>query len=118
MLFFQAIPRTAMALDSDSDSDYGARGKKKKRFGGVDVRQSHRGSKSQTYQEGEHYGDDFEDNAPMAESSYYMDAEGMQYEEDHEIEAVLNHSRDEGREEDPEDLWSENIVGPFLPVCG
>ena len=32
------------------------------------------------------------------------------YQEEDEIEAVLGHSREEGREDDPEDLWFENLV--------
>ena len=113
-LFSLAIPRPAAGLDTDSDSDYGARSKKRKRFGQLELRQSHRNGKLADYREegGVHYGDDFEDDAPMngEGSTYYVNPENAQYEEEHEIELVLNHSRDEGREDDPEDLWMDNIV--------
>jgi len=39
----------------------------------------------------------------------YVDPNAELYEQD-EIEAVLGHCRDEGREDDPEDLWFENVV--------
>lgn len=35
------------------------------------------------------------------------------YQEEDEIEAVLGHSREEGREDDSEDLWFENLVRLF-----
>ncbi|KIJ49638.1 hypothetical protein M422DRAFT_161169 [Sphaerobolus stellatus SS14] len=44
------------------------------------------------------------------EPGYYApEKDYNQYEEDHEIEAVLSHMRDEGRESDSEDIWHENI---------
>jgi len=49
------------------------------------------------------------------ENGYYADP-NVQYEEEHEIEAVLGHSRDEGHENDPEDRWFENIVSRILVV--
>ena len=42
------------------------------------------------------------------QNGYYVDP-NVQYQED-KIEAVLGHGRDEGREDDPEDRWFENIV--------
>ena len=45
---------------------------------------------------------------------YAPEKEYTQYEEDHEIEAVLSHMREEGRENDPEDIWHENIVRSSL----
>ncbi|KAF9010521.1 P-loop containing nucleoside triphosphate hydrolase protein [Cyathus striatus] len=40
--------------------------------------------------------------------AYYADP-NAQYQEEDEIEAVLGHTRDEGHEDDPEDLWFENV---------
>jgi len=37
------------------------------------------------------------------------------YQEEDEIEAVLGHTHDEGREDDPEDLWFENVR--IYPLC-
>ncbi|KAI0318392.1 SNF2 family N-terminal domain-containing protein [Amylostereum chailletii] len=90
---------------SDSDSEYGARSKKKKRarVAGDEVRSSNRGGKVPNYT------DDVEDFEQFDEHpGYYIDT-SLQEKETDEIEAVLGHSRDEGREDDPEDLWSENI---------
>ncbi|EGO25230.1 hypothetical protein SERLADRAFT_361029 [Serpula lacrymans var. lacrymans S7.9] len=42
------------------------------------------------------------------ETGYYVDP-NAQFKEEDEIEAVLSHCRDEGREDDSEDLWSDNI---------
>jgi chromodomain-helicase-DNA-binding protein 1 len=39
---------------------------------------------------------------------YYLDPQ-LAKEED-EIEAVLSHCRDEGREDETEDLWYDNVV--------
>jgi chromodomain-helicase-DNA-binding protein 1 len=47
----------------------------------------------------------FEDD----EEPQYADP-NTQYQEEDEIEAVLGHTRDEGRENDPDDLWLENVV--------
>ena len=98
---------------SDSDSEYGARSKKKKkpRLSADEVRTSSRGVKVLNY------ADDVEDFEQFDEPhpGYYIDPNGQEKEND-EIEAVLGHARDEGHEDDHEDLWYENIVSPsFTP---
>ncbi|KAK7005747.1 ATP-dependent DNA helicase [Favolaschia claudopus] len=92
--------------DSDSDSDYGARAKKKKkvRSTGDEVRVSSRGTKVPNYIDDVQDFEKFEDPDP----NYYV-GPAIQYLEEDEIEAVLAHTRDEGRETDPEDLWFENV---------
>ncbi|KAH9176362.1 SNF2 family N-terminal domain-containing protein [Lactarius sanguifluus] len=91
---------------SDSDSEYGARSKKKKkpRVSGDEVRTSSRGAKVLNY------ADDVEDFEQFDEPhpGYYIDPNAQEKEND-EIEAVLGHARDEGHEDDPEDLWYENL---------
>ncbi|TFY57604.1 hypothetical protein EVG20_g8476, partial [Dentipellis fragilis] len=91
---------------SDSDSEYGARSKKKKkpRLSADEVRTSTRGVKVPNYT------DDIEDFAQFDEPDpgYYIDASAHLKEED-EIELVLSHSREEGHENDPEDLWYDNV---------
>jgi hypothetical protein len=54
---------------------------------------------------------DFEKFEEQDEDSngYYVDP-NIQYQEEDEIETVLGHSREEGREDDPEDIWYENVV--------
>jgi chromodomain-helicase-DNA-binding protein 1 len=94
---------------SDSDSEYGARSKKKKkpRVSGDEVRTSTRGVRVPNY------ADDVEDFEQFDEPhpGYYIDPNAQEKEND-EIEAVLGHARDEGHEDDPEDLWYENLVSP------
>lgn len=51
------------------------------------------------------------------DAGYNPEQDYGSYEEDHEIEAVLAHMRDEGRENDPEDIWHDNIVGVFTFCC-
>jgi chromodomain-helicase-DNA-binding protein 1 len=95
--------------DSDSDSDYGSRNKKKRKLnrpGELDGK-SIRGSRPDYREEGDHYGDDFEDDVP---TNGYANHEGLGLEEEHEIESVLAHTRDEGHENDPDDKWQENMV--------
>ena len=93
---------------SDSDSDYGARSKKKKkpRVSGDEIRVSSRGNKIPNYYE------DNQDLAMLSEEeaveTYYVDPSLTK--EDDEIEAVLSHCRDEAHEDDPEDLWYSNVV--------
>jgi chromodomain-helicase-DNA-binding protein 1 len=96
---------------SDSDSDYGSRAKKKKRpkVSGDELRVSSRGVKIPNYV------DDVQDFGQFDEeedggSAYYVDP-NVPYKEEDEIEAVLSHGREEGREDDPEDLWFDNVVG-------
>ncbi|KAF5321609.1 hypothetical protein D9619_002024 [Psilocybe cf. subviscida] len=98
------------ASSSDSDSDYGARAhkkKKKQRASSSEVRISSRGTKVPNYV------DDIQDfekyESADEEQGYYVDP-NTQYQEEDEIEAVIGHSREEGREEDPEDVWFENIA--------
>jgi chromodomain-helicase-DNA-binding protein 1 len=95
---------------SDSDSEYGARSKKKKkpRVSGDELRSSTRGVKVPNY------ADDVEDFEQFDEPypGYYIDPNAQEKEND-EIEAVLGHTRDEGHEDDPEDLWYENLVSPL-----
>jgi chromodomain-helicase-DNA-binding protein 1 len=59
------------------------------------------------------YADDVEDFEQFDEPhpGYYIDPNAQEKEND-EIEAVLGHARDEGHEDDHEDLWYENIVSP------
>ncbi len=94
---------------SDSDSEYGARSKKKKkpRVSGDELRTSSRGVKVPNY------ADDVEDFEQFDEPhpGYYIDPNAQEKEND-EIEAVLGHTRDEGHEDDPEDRWYENLVSP------
>ena len=98
---------------SDSDSEYGARSKKKKRprLSGDELRTSSRGVKVPNY------ADDVEDFEQFDEPypGYYIDPNAQEKEND-EIEAVLGHARDEGHEDDPEDLWYENLVS-LHPFC-
>ncbi|KAI0706827.1 transcription regulator [Cerioporus squamosus] len=102
----KVVPRQS-APDSDSDSDYGARSKKKKRTraAGDEIRVSSRGNKIPNYVDDVQDFEQFED-----------DADGMTYEataaplkEEDEIEAVLGHCREEGREDEPEDDFYHNI---------
>ena len=100
------------ASSSDSDSEYGSRSHKKKKKSGApadEVRISSRGTKVPNYvddvQDFEKFEEPVED-----QNGYYVDP-NIQYQEEDEIESVLGHGRDEGREDDPEDLWFENIVG-------
>lgn len=95
--------------DSDSDSDYGSRSKKKKkpRVSGEEIRISSRGGKVPNYT------DDVQALAELSEEEvdqgYYADP-NVQLKEEDEIESVLSHCRDEGHEDDPEDVWFENVV--------
>ncbi|KAI0029970.1 SNF2 family N-terminal domain-containing protein [Vararia minispora EC-137] len=93
-------------VTSDSDSDYGARSKKKKKARVIadEIRTSSRGGKVPNYT------DDVEDFEQFDEPDpgYYYDTTAQQVETD-EIEAVLSHYRDENHVSDPEDSWYENI---------
>lgn len=103
------------ASSSDSDSDYGARAHKKKkkaRPSADEVRVSSRGGKVPNYVDDVQDFEKFEDDDEGGENTYFADP-NQQYQEEDEIEAVLNHSRDEGREDDTEDLWFENVVCLF-----
>jgi chromodomain-helicase-DNA-binding protein 1 len=116
------VPRSRLALthpaaasrhhsDSDSDSEYGSRSHKKKkkaRASTEDIRVSSRGGKIPNYIDDVEGFEKFEEEEAAAQT-YYVDPSVQVYEED-EIEAVLGHCRDEGREEDSEDLWFENVV--------
>lgn len=123
-------PRVTTALPpqrpsaSDSDSDYGGRARKKRRSGvprtngygshEPDVRLTSRGSKVPNYRE------DAEDMSMFYEDDqgYYIpETDYGPFEEDHEIEVVLAHMRDEGREDDPEDIWHDNIVSVSIPLA-
>ncbi|EEB97153.1 hypothetical protein MPER_03580, partial [Moniliophthora perniciosa FA553] len=59
------------------------------------------------------YYDDVQDFETFEEEvgtdNVYYPTAPAQYQEEDEIEAVLSHSRDEGRENDPEDIWFDNI---------
>ncbi len=96
--------------DSDSDSEYGARSKKKKklRISDDSIRVSSRGGKIPNYYDDVDELAQFEDDG--GEGYYAPGANGHQYEEEHEIEGVYYHTRDEGRETDPEDFWHDNVV--------
>ena len=113
-------PQPRHAQDSDSDSDYGSRSKKKKKARLPEdlIRVSSRGVKVPNYIDDVENPEDFEDDAYDARLStsksgaytYGYGYEGETYEEEHEIEGVFFHTRDEERKNDPEDLWHENIV--------
>ncbi|KAK7053465.1 ATP-dependent DNA helicase Hrp3 [Paramarasmius palmivorus] len=94
---------------SDSDSDYGARSKKKKkpRPQSDEIRVSSRGGKVPNYYDDVQDFEKFEEE--VGPDNMYSSAAPVQYQEEDEIEAVLSHSRDEGRENDPEDIWFDNI---------
>lgn len=95
---------------SDTDSEYGSRAHKKKKkvkTSADDIRISSRGGKIPNYVDDVQDFEGFEDGNGN-ETGYYPDP-NIQYEEEHEIEAVLGHSRDEGHEHDAEDRWTENI---------
>ncbi|KAF8973120.1 transcription regulator [Flammula alnicola] len=81
--------------------------KKKQRSSADEVRVSSRGTKVPNYVDDVQ---DFEKFEEVDEDSngYYVDP-NIQYQEEDEIEAVLGHSREEGREDDPEDVWFENV---------
>ncbi|KAF8200678.1 SNF2 family N-terminal domain-containing protein [Pholiota molesta] len=105
-------PKVAVrhASSSDSDSDYGARAhkkKKKQRSSAEEVRVSSRGTKVPNYVDDVQDFEKFEE-ADEDSNGYYVDP-NVQYQEEDEIEAVLGHSREEGREDDPEDIWFENV---------
>lgn len=100
-----------LASSSDSDSEYGSRSHKKKkraRVSGEEVRVSSRGVKVPNYFDDVQDFEKFEDDEEP-QNGYYADP-NTQYQEEDEIEAVLGHTRDEGRENDPDDLWLENVV--------
>ncbi|KAF5370613.1 hypothetical protein D9758_001914 [Tetrapyrgos nigripes] len=96
------------ASDSDSDSDYGSRSKKKKRVRhqSDEIRVSSRGNKIPNYFDDVQDFEKFDEEVP--DGTYYV-TPTAQYQEEDEIEAVLNHTRDEGRENDAEDVWYDNI---------
>ncbi|KAG9220710.1 hypothetical protein CCMSSC00406_0003809 [Pleurotus cornucopiae] len=102
------VPARHAAAESDSDSDYGARSKKKKpkRISDSEIRVSSRGGRVPNYVDDVQDFEKFEDED--GEATYYVDP-NVQFKEEDEIEAVLSHSRDEGREADPDDLWFDNI---------
>jgi len=114
-LFFLAVP-ARQASTSDSDSDYGSRShkKKKSRLHPDEVRISSRGTKVPNYVDDVRDFERFEEQVED-QNGYYVDP-NIQYQEEDEIEAVLGHSRDEGREDDAEDLWFENIVRTRLSL--
>ncbi|KAJ2916766.1 hypothetical protein MD484_g3612, partial [Candolleomyces efflorescens] len=96
--------------DSDSDSEYGSRSHKKKkkaRASTEEIRVSSRGGKVPNYVDDVQDFEKFDEDEVVA-TNYYVDPNAQPYEED-EIEAVLGHCRDEGREGDSEDLWFENV---------
>jgi chromodomain-helicase-DNA-binding protein 1 len=94
--------------ESDSDSDYGSRSKKKKRVRVADeIRVSTRGGKVPNYLDDV---EDFETFEEETHPGYYYAEAVTQYPQEDEIEQVLTHTRDEGKEGDPEDRFYENIV--------
>lgn len=110
------VPTKHVAAESDSDSDYGARSKKKKpkRISDSEIRVSSRGGRVPNYVDDVQDFEKFEDED--GEATYYVDP-NVQFKEEDEIEAVLSHSRDEGREADPDDLWFDNIVCSCFLYC-
>ncbi|KAJ3508067.1 hypothetical protein NMY22_g16731 [Coprinellus aureogranulatus] len=83
------------------------RRRKKARASTEDIRVSSRGGKIPNYIDDVEGFEKFDEEEAAAQS-YYVDPAAQPFEED-EIEAVLGHCRDEGREKDPEDLWFENV---------
>ena len=111
-----ATPRASVG--SDSDSEYGGRPRKKRKARPSDADfgrgNSSRGSKVPNYkEEGEDFGFD-EDDVIYPDPAYAAQG-GVQATaapeggEEHEIETVIKHQRDEDRVDDPEDIWTENI---------
>lgn len=96
----------APSSESDSDSDYGAPSKKKKRKPRMsdEIRISTRGGKVPNYF------DDVDDFEEDTHPGYYYADPATQVQQEDEIELVLTHSRDEGREDDPDDNFFDNIV--------
>ena len=76
------------------------------------IRVSSRGGKVPNYIDDVDELAQFDDDG--GEGYYAADGNGQQYEEEHEIEGVFYHGRDDGRENDPEDLWHDNIVRYIL----
>ncbi|KAJ7217880.1 SNF2 family N-terminal domain-containing protein [Mycena pura] len=103
----KASARPSLGDDSDSDFDYGSRPKKKKKAQGAteEVRVSSRGGTVPNYIDDV---PDFEQFEEDTDDGFY-NGPSIQFNNEDEIEAVLAHSRDEGRESDPEDLWFENV---------
>jgi chromodomain-helicase-DNA-binding protein 1 len=108
-----AISRQTLG-GSESDSDYGSRSKKKKRLvprSESEVRLTSRGGKMPDYREDAGYGSEFDEVPGTGQDyTYYVNPESIQPEEEGEIEAVLNHTRDETLSPEKEDSWTENIV--------
>lgn len=102
------------ASSSDSDSEYGSRSHKKKKKSRPppdEVRISSRGTKVPNYVDDVQDFEKFEEQVED-QNGYYVDP-NVPYQEEDEIEAVLGHARDEGREDDSEDLWFENVVSIY-----
>ncbi|KAF8919828.1 transcription regulator [Mucidula mucida] len=101
-------PTRHTSAASDSGSDYGSRSKKKRRARSTadEVRISSRGSKVPNYLDDVQDFERFDEEEP--DGAYYAVPTNQPVEED-EVETVLGHSRDEGREDDPEDEWFDNI---------
>jgi chromodomain-helicase-DNA-binding protein 1 len=98
----------APASESDSDSDYGAPSKKKKKPRMSDeIRISTRGGKVPNYYDDV---DDFETFEDDTHPGYYYADPAAPVQQEDEIELVLSHGRDEGRENDPEDNFYDNVV--------
>lgn len=62
--------------------------------------------------------EDFETFEAETHPGYYYANTVAQYPQEDEIEQVLTHTRDEGKEDDSQDNFYENIVGlsPFHPL--
>lgn len=60
--------------------------------------------------------ENFEEFEEDDEGGYYVADPNAVYEEEHEIEGVHFHTRDEDRKNDPEDLWHDNIVRTLSPL--
>jgi chromodomain-helicase-DNA-binding protein 1 len=106
------LASTRQISSSDSDSEYGSRAhkrKKKHRQSTEEIRVSSRGGRIPNYVDDVQDFEKFDEDEPAAAG--YVADHGIQFQEEDEIEAVLSHSRDEGHENDSQDLWFENIVG-------
>lgn len=73
-----------------------------------EIRVSTRGGKIPNYVDDVEDFETFEDDT---HPGYYYAEATAQYPQEDEIEQVLTHTRDEGKEGDPEDKFYENIVG-------
>ncbi|KAH7108397.1 transcription regulator [Auriculariales sp. MPI-PUGE-AT-0066] len=100
------------SLGSDSDSEYGGRPRKKRknRPTETDYRIPSRGSKVPNYkEEGEDFGFDDDEVIPYPQQGVLAATAVSEGGEEHEIEVVIKHQRDEDRIDDLVDIFNENV---------